>query len=469
MDTYTVAQILTAEQEALQRFGQHPLMLRAATAVALAAVDALRRPLPGRRVVLLVGGGNNGGDALFAGANLARRGIGVTAVLLEPAKAHSDGLAALRRAGGTTAPIERAPALLARADLIVDGLVGIGAVPPLRPAAARLVDLANVAPGCRLAVDVPSGVDPDTGVARGPVLHADITVTFGGAKTGLLISEHTGRLIVRQLDFALSGSAGDAIVLSDDDAEEFLPRGGHDASKYSSGVLGIAAGSARYPGAAVLCTGGAVRTRPGMIRFAGSSMDAVLARWPEVVAEPTVAQTGRVQAWVVGPGLGTDDNGRATLRHVLDADVPVLVDADGLRLLAERPDLLAERHRRGHATVLTPHAGEFSALFPELDLAERLLSARAAARLSGATVLLKGHRTVIADPAGRTAINVSGSSWLASAGSGDVLSGVIGSLLAAGVDPFLAPALGAFLHGRAGQRAQVAGHAGAQALWEYLR
>ncbi|MEO5831795.1 MAG: NAD(P)H-hydrate dehydratase [Nakamurella sp.] len=466
MRTYTVAQILAAEAVALARQGQLPLMKRAATTVALAAVRALGTPLTGRRVVLLVGAGNNGGDALFAGANLARRGIGVTAVLSDATRAHTAGLGALRRAGGRTAGPDDAAALLGRADLIIDGLVGIGARPPLRPVAARLIELANAAPGARLAVDLPSGLDPDDGHTDGPVLHADVTVTFGGAKTGLLVGDRAGRIEVQSLDFPLAGGPSDALVLDDDDAAALLPRSGSANSKYSNGVVGIAAGSAQYPGAAVLCTGGAVRLRPGMVRFAGGSAEAVVSRWPEVVATATVAATGRVQAWVVGPGLGSDDLGRSTLAEVLGAPVPVLVDADGLRLLAERPDLLA---RRTHPTVLTPHAGEFSALFPDLDPTARLSAVRAAAVRGKAFVLLKGHHTVIAAPDGRTGITVSGSGWLASAGSGDVLSGVIGSLLAAGLDPFVATALGAFVHGRAGERAEAAGHAGAQALWEYLR
>ena len=466
MHSFTVAQILAAESVALQRFGQLPLMLRAATTVAMAAVAELRSPVQGRSAVLLVGGGNNGGDALFAGANLARRGVRVTAVLLDPVKTHPAGLTALRRAGGRTVTPDEAPGLLGRADIIVDGLVGIGARPPLRSAASRLVELANGAPGRRVAVDVPSGVDPDTGTAPGPAFAADLTVTFGGAKTGLLLSPNTGQLIVHQLDFPLDGAPFDALALDDAEAAALIPAAGAADSKYSNGVLGIAAGSAEYPGAAVLCTGGAIRTRPGMVRFAGGSKDAVLARWPEVVAADAVRGTGRVQAWVVGPGLGTDAAGQGTLHEVLAAAVPVLVDADGLRLLARHPELL-EGRREG--TVLTPHAGEFGALFPDLDPANRLASTRAAAARSGAVVLLKGNRTVIAAPDGRTAVNRSGTPWLASAGSGDVLSGITGSLLAAGLDPFLAATLGAYLHGRAGQRAEAAGQAGAQALWDHIR
>ena len=166
--------------------------------------------------------------------------------------------------------------------------------------------------------------------------------------------------------------------------------------------------------------------------------------------------------------MGTDGAAFARLREVLDAEEPVLVDADGLTLLAGAPGLLAARVRRGGATVLTPHAGEFARLFPDLDPAQRLASARAAAARSGVTVLLKGHRTVIAAPDGRTAINLTGSGWLATAGSGDVLSGLLGSVLATGLDPFTAAVVAAHVHGRAGERAEASGRAGAQALWDYL-
>jgi hydroxyethylthiazole kinase-like uncharacterized protein yjeF len=176
-----------------------------------------------------------------------------------------------------------------------------------------------------------------------------------------------------------------------------------------------------------------------------------------------------VQAWVVGPGLGTEGQSIALLRWVLAQDVPVLVDADGLTLLAQSPSLLADRRRRGIPTLLTPHAGEFGRLFPDLDPADRPASVRAAAARCGATVLLKGHRTVVAAPDGSAAVNTVTSPWLATAGSGDVLSGVIGSLLAAGLAPIRAAALGALLHGRAGGRAALRGQAGASALLDLLR
>jgi hydroxyethylthiazole kinase-like uncharacterized protein yjeF len=470
---YTVEQIRAAESAALARTPNGALMRRAATAVATVALSRLSHPRPGRAVTLLVGSGNNGGDALYAGVLLARRGIGVTALLSSPERAHVAGLQAFRRAGGKTgeATDVRASQAIWGAELVIDGLVGIGATPPLRAPADHLVHLLGSAAGAVLAVDVPSGVNPDTGAEDGPAVRADVTVTFGAPTSGLLVSHRTGQLIVADLGLAPSADqVPDVLALEDADAERSRTRIGMADDKFSSGVVGVVAGSEQYPGAAVLSVGAAVSLRPGLVRYAGPQGPAVLARWPEVIAATSPAETGRVQAWVAGPGMGTDGAALARLHRVIVADVPVVIDADGLTLLSANPTLLSRRnHGAGSAsTVLTPHSGEFARLWPDLDPDDRLRSARSAARRSGAVVLLKGHRTLIAAPDGRVAVNQSGTGWLATAGSGDVLTGMIGSLLAAGLEPFLAAAVGAHLHGRAGERAQRAGRAGAQALWSYL-
>ena len=471
---YTVEQIRAVERAAIARHGEPVLMARASFAVATAVTHRLTGPLPGRSAVLLVGSGNNGGDALYAGALLRRRGLVVSALLTDPARTHTGGLAALRAAGGR---VVTDPAVIDDADVIVDGLVGIAAVPPLRGPAAALVDRANDAVGLRVAVDLPSGIDPDG--ARGArdgesVFVADVTVTIGAAKPGVLMSTASGDLVIAGIGMA-PGTAGlpspgppDLIALTDADVRALVPRPGETADKFSGGVVGIVAGSPTYPGAAVLAVGAAVSLRPGLVRYAGARTESVLARWPEVVAAPNPAESGQVQAWAAGPGMGTDGAALSRLREVLAADVPVLVDADGLTLLGANPSLLAGRVRRGGQTVLTPHAGEFSRLFTDVDPADRLGSVRTAAARSGATVLLKGHRTLVAAPDGRTAVNLTGTAALATAGSGDVLSGIIGSLLAAGLEPFLAAAVGAHVHGRAGERADAAGEPGAQALWRQL-
>ncbi len=468
---YSVQQIRDIEAIALARDGDGTLMRRASHAIAQEVADRVRSPHPGRSVVLLVGSGNNGGDALFAGSFLRRRGMRVSAVLLEPARAHDGGLRALRRAGGLvlTAQDPGVRRVIDAADVIIDGIVGLAAKPPLRQDAADLVGLANATGALRVAVDVPSGIEPDTGQVRGVAFLADVTVTFGGVKPGLLIADaQAGTVVSVPIGMEMTGQPADLIAMTDGSLQRLLPGPGTAADKFTGGLVGIAAGSPGYPGAPVLCVGGAVRTRPGMVRYAGAQAVAVLSQWPEVVAAATPAEAGTVQAWVVGPGMGTEGSSIATLRWVLSQDVPVLVDADGLTVLAVLPSLLAARRRSGQVTVLTPHDREFARVFPDIPLEDRLGAVRRAAREGGATVLLKGHRTLIAEPGGQAAVNLSGSSWLATAGSGDVLSGVIGSLLAGGLPPLLAAAAGAFLHGRAGERAERSGLFGAHVLWDHL-
>ncbi|MFN8198763.1 MAG: NAD(P)H-hydrate dehydratase [Nakamurella multipartita] len=472
IEAYTVEQIRAVEALALARDGDATLMRRASFAVAAEVAERVPAPHPGRRVVLLVGSGNNGGDALYAGAFLRGRGMAVTALLLSPERTHAGGRAALRRAGGRilTHDDPAGPGIIARAEVIIDGVVGIGATPPLRAAAAELIGQANATDALRVAVDLPSGIEPDTGQVRGTCFLADVTVTFGGIKVGLLIADQQAGTVVNvPIGMDMTGRPAEVIAMTDGSLRQVLPAPAPAADKYSGGLVGVVAGSPGYPGAAVLCVGGAVRTRPGMVRYAGPQAAAVVARWPEAVAVDSPADAGTVQAWVVGPGMGTEGQSITLLRWVLGRDEPVLVDADGLTILAAMPALLQARRRAGQPTVLTPHDREFSRVFPDIELDDRLAAVRRAAWVSGATVLLKGHRTLIADPGGQAAVNLSGSSWLATAGSGDVLSGVVGSLLAAGLPPLLAASAGAFLHGRAGQRAQRAGLFGAHALWDHLR
>jgi hydroxyethylthiazole kinase-like uncharacterized protein yjeF len=183
-----------------------------------------------------------------------------------------------------------------------------------------------------------------------------------------------------------------------------------------------------------------------MVRYAGSAGQQVLSHWPEVIASPTPGSAGRVQAWVVGPGIGTDEAGAAALWFALDTDLPVIVDADALTILAAHPDLLANRRA---PTVLTPHAGEFARLAGAPPGDVRVAATRKLADRFGATVLLKGNVTVIAEPGGSVYLNPAGESWAATAGSGDVLSGIIGALLAAGLPAGEAAAAAAFVHARA--------------------
>ncbi|TDC23147.1 NAD(P)H-hydrate dehydratase [Streptomyces sp. 8K308] len=453
---YRVETVRTAERTLMARLPEGTLMARAAAGLAAACADLLRGRRS-RRVVLLVGSGDNGGDALYAGARLARRGAGVTAVLLSPDRAHPGGLAALRAAGGRVAAPDGASAALARADLVVDGITGIGGRGGLRPAAAELARQASAAGTPVVAVDLPSGVDPDTGEVRGEAVRAALTVTFGTHKPGLLVdpaAEHVGE--VRLVDIGLGPelpATPDLAVLEPADVTALLPRPTGESDKYRRGVIGIAAGSPRYPGAAVLAVGGALHGGAGAVRYAGPADAAVIARYPETLVSTGLPhQAGRVQAWVVGPGIGDDPQARERVADVLDADVPVLVDADGLRGLDP-----ARIQARTAPTVLTPHAGEAAALLGtarDQVEAARLAAVRELAERFGAVALLKGSTTLIADPAGGPVrVNPTGTPWLATAGSGDVLSGLIGALLAAGLTPLDAASTGAYLHGLAGSRA----------------
>ncbi|MFJ4278096.1 NAD(P)H-hydrate dehydratase [Streptomyces massasporeus] len=456
---YSVETVRNAERELMARLPEGALMQRAAAGLAAACADLLGR-VYGSRVVLLVGSGDNGGDALYAGARLARRGAGVTAVLLAPERAHAAGLAALRRAGGRVAAAGDGETLVEGADLVVDGIVGIGGKGGLRPDAVPLAAAAGRSRGAVVAVDLPSGVDADTGEVHGHAVRADLTVTFGTHKPGLLIDparEYAGS--VRLVDIGLDLPVEPELeALQHEDVARLLPVPGAESDKYRRGVVGIAAGSARYPGAAVLAVSGALRGGAGAVRYVGPAGDAVIARYPEtLVSDQGPKHAGRVQAWVVGPGAGDD---AATVAEVLAADVPVLIDADGLRLA----DAEVVRGRRA-PTLMTPHAGEAAALLGvERGEVEggRLTAARELARRYGATVLLKGSTTLVADSGGGAVrVNPTGTGWLATAGSGDVLSGLGGSLLAAGLSAVDAGSVGAYLHGLAGRLAAEGAPVGA--------
>ena len=450
---HTVAQVRAAENPLLA--AGVPLMARASTGLAV----AIARRLPfvyGARVVLLVGSGNNGADALWAGAWLAGRGAHVVAVLA--ADPVQDALQGLLRAGGRVGT-QRA---LVGADVVVDGLVGIGGRGALRAEAAALVAQIEA---FTVAVDVPSGVDADTGAAPGAAVRADLTVTFGTMKPGLLIArDHVGNLEL--VEIGLDLPAADIEALEAADVVQLLPRADRVSDKYSRGVLGVAAGSQTYTGAAVLTVGAAVRAGAGMVRFAGAqhAAEQVRSRWPEVVVTEAsgadVLKAGRVQAWVVGPGLGT--SAEETVECILAQDVPVLVDADALTICAQRPSWLRDRIS---PTLLTPHDREFARFGREVGT-DRVGAARILAGELGVHVLLKGDATVVVGPDGAARINTTGSAVLATAGTGDVLAGAIGALLAQGLDVLDAASVGAYLHGRAGTLAADGASTSASALLE---
>ncbi|MFI2706852.1 NAD(P)H-hydrate dehydratase, partial [Nocardioides sp. CER28] len=402
-----------------------------------AAVGDFLGGVYGRRVVLLVGSGDNGGDALHAGALLARRGASVEAWLLGD-RTHETGLAALRRAGGRVAAPR--PLGAGAVDVVVDGIVGIGGRPGLPARVAEVVIPINQAIPF-VAVDVPSGVAVDSGEVAGMHLRADLTVTFGTHKIAHLVDPAARACgAVELVDLGLDLPPAPVEALGEADVAALLPRPRPDAQKYARGVVGVRAGSTTYPGAALLAVAGANTGLAGMVRYVGSAADTVKQHHPEVVG------AGRVQAWVVGPGGG--DEAERHLAEALADEVPLVVDADALRHVTDRVP----------QAVLTPHAGELAGLLgverAEVEAAP-LRHASDAAQRFGCVVLLKGRRTVISGP--RVRITTTGNPWLATAGAGDVLSGLIGSLLAAGLSPLDAASVGSWLHGAAATLASGGG------------
>ncbi|TQL70249.1 hydroxyethylthiazole kinase-like uncharacterized protein yjeF/hydroxyethylthiazole kinase-like uncharacterized protein yjeF [Nocardioides albertanoniae] len=453
---HSVEQLRAAEKASMASLPEGALMQRAATGLAYAVIDLLRErhgSAYGRRIVLLVGSGDNGADALYAGAVLARRGAQVEAWLLSD-RVHAGGRAALTAAGGhcvgqESTPVEpderrRARLETTTVDVVIDGIVGIGGTPGLRPEAeSALAALAGIPV---VSVDTPSGVGVDTGEIDGSHVSADLTVTFGTHKPCHLLDPAASACgKVRLVDIGLDLPTPAIESLEAADVAALVPRPAPDGHKYTRGVVGLRVGSATYPGAALLAVSGANTGLAGMVRYVGTAAEWVKRRNPEVVGD------GQAQAWVVGSGSA--DGANSALAFARASGVPLVIDADSLRPLTGP---------LGVPAILTPHAGELAALIGEdrRDIEARPLHyARLAAKRFQAVVLLKGRRTTIAspDPDTPVRVNTTGTSWLATAGSGDVLGGLIGSLLAAGLAPIDAASAGAWLHGAAASLAASGG------------
>jgi hydroxyethylthiazole kinase-like uncharacterized protein yjeF len=434
LTAHRVADIRTAEAAEMASLPDGELMQRAVRGLAAELVD-----IPaGDLVVVLAGPGENGGDALYAAAQLRDRGVRVDLALDDPQRVHAAALAAAVAAG---AAVVDAPS---GQPWCIDGMFGIGSRAGLSGRAAEWAEWARANNVRTIAVDVPSGIDVDGGTLPGPgsYVTAERTVTFGTHKVGLLAgpaADVAGEVRLVEIGLKLGPPALEALEAVDHDilAPALPASGGH---KYTRGVVGIAAGSDEYAGAAHLVVAGAQAGTAGMVRFVGSPAlgSRVVDRAPEVVLG-----RGRVQAWVVGPGGG--ENAREQLAMALAVGVPTVIDADALASLPSRLQLPA---------ILTPHAGELAALLAvdRSDVeADPVGSATRASERWGCTVLLKGPRTVIATPGRPTRVNLTGTPWLGTAGSGDVLAGFAGSLLASGLDPHDAASVAAYLHGRAAE------------------
>ncbi len=466
---YTAQDIRTAEAALFPREQREDeLMQSAAHAVAVVAEKMLAKAEESAgaaegSVLLLVGPGGNGGDALYAGAVLAMQGRKVEAYPLEGAdRVHERAARAFTAAGGSFVGLERADSY----RVIVDGMFGLGGRGEIP---VEVDEFLREAQGVRagrkrrplvLAIDIPSGVVADTGKAPGRHVNADVTVTFGGLRRAHGLSAACGTVLCEDINLddgsMLSAELSrlqSAVSLWHTPVERLAPAGlaaqlldgpeplpgelpgepGALDDKYSGGVVGICAGSKDYLGAGVLATLAAVNTTSSMVRYIGEHPEYVLATTPEVVVHPVVRGAGQVQARMVGSGRGTDRDARDELLAVLDMVQPLVLDADAITVLAKNPDVLEILRARNAPTLLTPHDGEFDRLAKAAGLPaespDRITSTERLARELNCTVLLKGRFTIIANPQ-RTVVVDTASSWAATPGSGDVLAGILGALVA---------------------------------------
>ncbi len=459
---WSTESVYAAERALMETLDDGELMARAVEGLAGVAAARLEE-CGGEAVAALVGPGNNGADALYAVARLADAGWNAVAV-------HHDTVHEGARAAAEVAGVVLTtdPSGLGEADVVLDGILGIGARPGLPEWAvgwlAALSETAHV-----IAVDLPSGQDPMGGELDPYGVFADETVTFSVAKPVHLLpptEQACGLLTV--VDIGLEIDDEPAVCrLDHDDVAGLWPVPVASDDKYSRGVLGVVAGGESYTGAAVLSVTAAAEAGCGMVRYVGTPTPTALVR---AAVPEAVHGVGRVQAWVVGPGLDVESGGEGAqaqlgaAREALAGPEPVVVDAGGLDLL----DAAVLAGRADAVTLLTPHAGECARLLTRLGPdevsraqveARPLQHARALAALTGATVLLKGATTLVVPPGeGATAWSQADApAWLATAGAGDVLAGLLGTLLAAGLPADVAGALGALVHGVAAERANPGG------------
>jgi hydroxyethylthiazole kinase-like uncharacterized protein yjeF len=354
-------------------------------------------------------------------------------------------------------PAVRVVTELGSVDLVIDGIVGLSGRGPVREPAASVVAVLDVP---IVSVDLPSGCRRRLPAGCIPV-RCGLRRPSRSARCGTPTC--WPRRSAAESRWWTSESRRPSRPLrrlTDDEIAVRWPVPGPADDKYAQGVVGIVAGSNRYPGAAILCSGAAVAATSGMVRYVGSARAQVVSAHPEVVTADDLDSVGRVQAWVIGPGAGTDQAARERLHRVLAEDAPVLVDADALTLIAAEPELVRDR---AAPTLLTPHAGEFARLTGSAP-DDRVAAARDLAQEWGVTVLLKGRVTVIADPDGAVLVDDAEASWSATAGSGDVLSGMAGSLLAAGLPVAQAAAMAARVHSLAAMIASGGAPIGASSL-----
>ncbi|MEC5290252.1 NAD(P)H-hydrate dehydratase [Aurantimonas sp. C2-6-R+9] len=445
------------------------LMERAAESVAAAVHSHYPRA---ERIALLAGPGNNGGDAYAAARLLGEAGRRVEIFgLVAATKLHGDAAIAATAFGGTTHPLDSFdPAAF---DLVIDGLFGAGLSRPVEGGAAGVIRKLNAAPTPVVAIDLPSGVSGATGERLGEAVSADLTVTFFRRKPGHLLEPGRslcGPTIVA--DIGIPATVLDAIapmIFANEpalwmDALKRPPIAGH---KYDRGHAVVFSGGATRTGAARLAATAALRGGAGLVTIfsPGAALMAnaahltaiMLRRCDDEAALGERLEDSRFNAFVLGPGFGVGERARCFASAVLAAGRRLVLDADGITAFADDPDTLFAAARAGgkgaSALVLTPHDGEFKRLFPDIAdrHASKLERARVAATRAGAIIVLKGRDTVIAAPDGRAAINATGTPWLATAGTGDVLAGLVAAQLAQGTPSFEAACAAVWMHGRAAE------------------
>ena len=454
LPVFSVAQIRAAEERAFLVTAPGSLMQRAAFALGVGCADLLRETFGrvyGTSALVIVGPGNNGGDALFAGALLARRGVRVGIYCVVPGVCHELGLITALGAGGRVID-----SLAGGFDLVLDGIAGLGSS---RPVESELAHCINYSP-LVVAVDIPSGVNADTGVCDvDACIHADVTFTFGALKPGLVLAPgaaFAGAIEIVDLDLEFDSDPM-LRVLGDYEVAELVPALNFDSYKYSRGVVGIAAGSPSYPGAAMLSVLGAQHSGVGMVMLREGFVDRalVLDSLPNVVSIDS--DSPRITGWAVGPGFSGCEAEHSFLISVLAGELPVVLDAGALSAVADLTDVRNAVSTRSGVTVVTPHVGEFRQMFPQL-VGFDLESVRTAARELNAIVVAKGPRTLVVGPDGRAFVDIEASPAMGTAGSGDVLTGIIGGLLASSaldtVDVVALIAAGVWIHSRAGRIAE---------------
>jgi hydroxyethylthiazole kinase-like uncharacterized protein yjeF len=430
----TAAQMRAAEAAAVGAGTPAGMLMERAGAAAAEAVWRFAGPMP---ALVLCGPGNNGGDGYVIARRLAERGVAVRVAALAGPRSPEASAARLAWPGPVESLAEAAPAAL-----LVDALFGTGLARPLEGSVSRrLADLAAAA-RVRVAVDLPSGAATDDGALLSPVPQFDLTIAFAALKPSHVLqpaARHMGRIVIA--DIGIGTQSGLHLI-----GRPVLRGPGPDDHKYTRGYLLVVGGA--MPGAAALAATAAARAGAGYVALVGEGgtvPDAVVRKAPAALSEALGDR--RVDAVLVGPGLGRGPEAHERLCEVMASPHPVVLDGDALWLVANK----GGSGKRSAATVSTPHSGEFRDLYG--DCGSKVEAARCASARTGHTIVYKGPDTVVAECGGRAAVSAPGFPWLATAGTGDVLAGIVAARCAAGRPPFEAACAGVWLHGRAAELA----------------